>query len=136
MHGRKLPTPDLCRRDMSIENASLHEGQLKPPTRSGEALMLAQRICQVETMNSNTACPRMELMAEMILKPPTDFSREPRSVKLALKRLGALRRYSERTAVHVSVHRTVDAIVLIHFDVTRRITSSLWELARPAWVVD
>ena len=107
--GRKLPTPDLCCRDMSRENTSLQEGRLKPPKQSGEALMLAQRICQVETMNGNTACPRMELMAEMIMKPPTDFTREPRSVKLALKRL-ALGRYSERTAVHVSVHRTVDAI--------------------------
>ena len=54
--------------------------------------------------------PTMELIAEM--KPPTDFAREPCSVKLALDKR-ALGRYSEQTPVQVSVHRTVDALRFI-----------------------
>ena len=98
----------ICVAAICQEKKYLLEGRLKPPKQSGEALMLAQRISQVETMNGNTDRQRMELMADMIMKPPTDFTGEPRSVKLALKRL-SLGRYSERTAVMVSVH-TVDAL--------------------------
>ena len=43
------------------------------------------------------------------MKPPSDFNGETCSVKLALSKR-ALGRYSERTAVQVSVHRTVDAL--------------------------
>ena len=49
----------------------------------GETLMLAQGICQVETMNG-TASPRMELIAKMKMKPPIGFTRKPHSVKHAL----------------------------------------------------
>ena len=44
--------------------------------------------------------PRMELIAEV--KPPTNFTREPRSVKLALNKR-ALGRYSERTPLSAGV---------------------------------
>ena len=49
-------------------------------------------------------------MAQMTMKPPTDFAIEPRAVQLALKKR-ALGRYSnERTPVQVSVYRTLEAL--------------------------
>ena len=60
MDGRKLSTPDLCWHDMSRENASPQEGRLsRPNSLAPEVLMLAQRICNTQTLNGSTSPPRM-----------------------------------------------------------------------------
>ena len=78
--------------------------------------MLAQRLCQVGTMNGNTARPRLELhvMAEMKMKPPTDFPREPRFDKLALNK-GTLGRYGTRNGLQYRCLHTCRTVDTLHF---------------------
>ena len=84
MDGRKLLTPDLYCCDVSRENALSPEGRLSRPNKSGEALVSMQRFCHSQTVNGNTY-RGWQLMAQRIMKLPTDFAIEPRTVKLALK---------------------------------------------------
>ena len=55
---RELPTPDFCCRAEYVKRKCLLAGRkTQPPKQFGEALMLAQRIIQVETVNGNTSPP-------------------------------------------------------------------------------